>query len=105
MELVSVVVVNFNGRQRLPGCLESLRRQTYPLVEIVVVDNGSTDGSTAYVAETFPEAHVVALPRNVGFASGCNEGIAVARGEYIGTLNNDARAEPRWIEELVRAAE
>ena len=105
MDLVSVVVVNFNGRQRLPACLESLRRQTYPSVEVIVVDNASTDGSIALVHDAFPDVHVVGLRRNVGFATGCNAGIATARGNFIATLNNDARAEPTWIEELVRAAE
>ncbi|HEX5415255.1 MAG TPA: glycosyltransferase family 2 protein, partial [Chloroflexota bacterium] len=101
--LVSVVVVNFNGRELTAACLDSLVRQTYEPTEIIVVDNGSGDGSVEFLASRYPSVRLVCLERNLGFAGGCNSGIVAAQGEYIATLNNDARAEPAWIAELVGA--
>ncbi|HLH73097.1 MAG TPA: glycosyltransferase family 2 protein [Chloroflexota bacterium] len=100
---VSVVIVNYNGRELLAECLESLRRQTYRLYEVIVVDNGSTDGSVAWLREQFPEVKLVSLPENRGFAGGSNAGIAAAQGEFVATLNNDTIVAPNWLEELVCA--
>jgi GT2 family glycosyltransferase len=101
---VSVVVVNWNSRDDLAACLASLDGQTDRDFECVVVDNGSTDGSVAMVRDRWPEVRLVDAGENLGFAEGCNRGIAVARGAWIATLNNDAEAEPRWIERLRAAA-
>jgi len=103
--LVSVVIPNLNGRAILGECLTCLRAQTYPNFEVIVVDNGSSDGSVEWVRERFPEVRVIALPANQGFAGGCNVGIRAARGTLIATLNNDARAEPTWLAEMVRVIE
>lgn len=103
--MVSVVVVNWNGRERLARCLPAVRRQTYRPFEILVVDNGSADGSAQLVAAEFPDVRLLRSPRNLGFAGGTNLGIRAARGEYVATLNNDAEPEPAWLAEMVRAAE
>ncbi len=103
--LVSVVVVTFNGQERLAGCLRALQTQTYPSVEIILVDSKSTDESLAFVAREFPEVRIVALETNRGFAGGCNAGVVAARGDLIATLNDDARPEPTWLAEMVRALE
>src|SRR5579884_1090790 len=68
--LVSIVIPNDNGRHLLAGCLESIRCQTYPLREVIVVDNGSTDGSVEWLRREFPEVRLIALPTNRGFAGG-----------------------------------
>jgi GT2 family glycosyltransferase len=103
---VSVVIVNFNRRDLLEACLRSVWAQTFGDFEVIVVDNGSADGSVEYVlAVEDPRLRVVELRENRGFAGGCNAGIAVASGRYIATLNNDAEAHPRWLEELVPAME
>ncbi len=102
--LVSIVIPNFNGRHLLADCLESIRCQTYPHREVIVVDNGSTDGSVDWLRREFPDVRVIALPTNRGFAGGCNVGIRAARGEFIVTLNNDVYLEPTWLEEMVRVA-
>ena len=103
--LVSVIVVNWNGKAYLGECLESLRSQKFFDFEIIVVDNGSTDGSTELVRSHFPECLLIQNPFNYGFARGNNQGIEKAKGRYIALLNNDAQAESDWLGELVKAAE
>jgi GT2 family glycosyltransferase len=104
--MVSVVVVNLNRKDLLARCLESLWKQTYTDFEVVVVDNGSTDGSPEFLRTLRePRLRVVTLPSNKGFAGGCNAGIASARGRYIATLNNDAEADLNWLQQLVDGIE
>jgi GT2 family glycosyltransferase len=105
MPCLSVVIVNWNGRDYLKECLNSLRRQTWKEFEIILLDNGSTDGSVEYVEENFPGwVRILANERNEGFSGGNNRGIRAASGKYIVLLNNDAQADPRWLEELVKVA-
>jgi GT2 family glycosyltransferase len=101
---VTVVVVTWQGAHLLPACLESLRRQTLPHA-VVVVDNGSTDGTEGLLAARFPEARVVQTGANLGFAGGVQAGLDVAETPYVALLNNDATAEPGWLAALVDAAE
>jgi len=103
--LVSVVIPNWNGADHLPTCLESLRRQTYPHVESIVADNGSTDGSLELLARDYPEVRALPLGKNTGFTGACNAGIRAARGEFVVLLNNDTAAGPGWLEEIVAAFE
>lgn len=100
---ISVVIVNWNGGDQLVECLQSLQDQTDRAFETVVVDNGSTDGSVAMVRERFADVRLVETGANVGFAEGCNRGIAASVGAWVATLNNDAAADRRWIAELRRA--
>ncbi len=102
---LSVIVVNWNLRDELAACLASLRAQTHRDLEVIVVDNGSEDGSVELVADEFPEFKLLRETENLGFAEGCNRGIHVATGEWVAMLNNDAVADPAWATELVRAAE
>ena len=103
--VVSVIVVNLNRRDLLISCLESLFRQTFSNFEVIVVDNGSVDDSMVVLRGLTERIRIVSLPVNRGFAGGCNAGIAIAQGRYIATLNNDAVADPRWLEELVAGIE
>lgn len=98
---VSVIVVNWNGKHLLDACLSSLRRQTFRDFEVILVDNGSSDGSVAWVAAHFPEVRILALEANQGFCGGNNAGIRAARGTYVALLNNDTEVEPDWLGELV----
>src|SRR5262245_19001143 len=103
---VSVIVVNLNRRDLLGSCLESLWKQTFSNFEVIVVDNGSIDGSVTFLESIRePRLKIVSLPSNKGFAGGCNEGIVLVKGRYIATLNNDAEADVRWLEELVGGME
>lgn len=101
--LVSVIIPTWNGARHLDPCLGALRAQTYRCFEIIVVDNGSDDGTLDLLATHWPEVRVVALPTNRGFAGGVNAGLAVARGELLALVNNDTAAEPGWLEQLVLA--
>jgi GT2 family glycosyltransferase len=98
--------VNWNGLAYLPECLGSLATQSYPAIEVVVVDNGSTDGSVAYLRGDHGwRVRLVESPENLGFAGGNNLGIRAAKGAYMALINNDAAADARWVEALVAAAE
>ena len=101
--VASIIVVNWNGREHLADCLDSLAEQTYRDFEVILVDNGSHDDSVPYVQDKYSWVKLVSLPRNIGFASGNNRGLEHACGDYIVTLNNDTRACPDWLERLVRA--
>jgi GT2 family glycosyltransferase len=98
---VSVIVPNWNGLDFLDRCLRSLRGQTLSPSEVIVVDNGSTDGSTEFVERAYPEVVVLAQSRNLGFAGGVNAGIKAASGDLVALLNNDAEADPDWLRHLV----
>jgi len=100
---VSVIIPHWNGIEILSDCLDSLKISTYPNLEIVVVDNASTDGSPDWVAENHPHVNLVRCSENHGYAGGCNRGAAEASGEFLLFLNNDTVQEPEWIEPLVDA--
>lgn len=102
MELISVIVLNYNGKGFLNSCLSSLASQTYSDFEVIVVDNGSRDGSPEYIEENYPWVRLAKNEENLGFAGGTNVGIRAAKGEFIITLNNDSRADSRFIEELIK---
>ncbi|MGB6033600.1 MAG: glycosyltransferase family 2 protein [Bacteroidota bacterium] len=99
--LVSIVLVNYNGRDFLEPCLHSLLDQTYQPIEIILVDNGSTDGSVELAQTRFPSVTIVESERNLGFAEGNNAGFAQANGEYVALLNNDTVVEENWLSTLV----
>lgn len=101
---VSVVIPVWNGRDHLPECLASLRAQTWQDFECIVVDNASPDGAGDWVAKDQPWATLLRMPRNLGFAGGTNAGLRAARGELLVTLNQDTRADPRFLEEMVAAS-
>jgi len=103
--LVSVVIVNWNGKHLLGECLDSLLAQQAGDIEIIVVDNGSQDGSREYIQAHYGSVRLVSLPDNRGFAGGNNAGIQIASGRYIALLNNDTRVDPAWLANLLREAE
>ena len=106
LPLVSVIVVNWNGLDCVDPCLASLLRQTWPALEVIVVDNGSRDGSLELLRSRYgSRITLVESPVNLGFAGGNNLGIRAAKGAYVALLNNDAVAEADWVGALVRAAE
>jgi GT2 family glycosyltransferase len=98
----SVVVPNFNGRRWLPGCLDSLAAQTLAPTEVVVVDNGSSDGSAA-LASGRPGVRVVELGRNLGFAAAANRGIGTVETESVALVNTDVVLAADWLERMQAA--
>jgi GT2 family glycosyltransferase len=102
---VSVIVVNWNRRELLRACLKSLELQTETDFEITVVDNGSMDGSPEMVEQRYPAVRLIRNRENRGFCAANNQGIQASRAEFIALLNNDAEAEPGWIEALLEVFE
>jgi GT2 family glycosyltransferase len=98
--LVSAIVVNWNGARLLGACLDALAAQDYRPLEIIVVDNGSTDGSPE-IAAGRSDAQVIRKPDNLGFAVANNIGLQTATGEFIFLLNNDAVAGRTYVSTLV----
>lgn len=103
--IISIIVPNWNGKQYLKKCLSSLLKQDYSGIEIILVDNGSSDGSVEFVEQNYPDIVIVSHKTNLGFAQGINSGIKVSRGKYLATLNNDTEADSEWISRLVRVME
>jgi GT2 family glycosyltransferase len=103
MRMVSVVIPTHNNLSLLLECIESLRLQDYPheQIEIVVVDNASTDRTRQVITDRFPYVKLMALDTNTGFAVACNRGAAAASGDYVAFLNNDAVADSNWISALL----
>ena len=99
----SVVVPVWNGRRWLPGLLESLRAQTLAPLGVIAVDNGSSDGSVAWLAENAPEVGVLEQGRNTGFAAAVNRGIEAAAGEAVALVNTDVELDPEWLERALAA--
>lgn len=97
----SVIVLSWNGIEYLGDCLDAVLAQDYPDLEVVVVDNGSTDGSANLVGEQYPEVALIRNERNLGFAAGSNVGLRAATGDVLALLNQDTIVEPDWIRALV----
>ncbi|HEX8856997.1 MAG TPA: glycosyltransferase family 2 protein [Thermoleophilaceae bacterium] len=102
MSAPTVVIPNWNGAHWLPGCLASLEAQTVRPAEIVVVDNGSTDGSLELLRSRSPALRVIELGRNTGFAFAANRGIEAAGGDTVALVNTDVELAPDWLERTSR---
>ena len=99
----TVIIVNWNGCDLLEECLRSLESQTKPADEIIVVDNGSRDGSIKLLESTFQYVKLIKLPHNLGFAKANNIGFSKVTGNRIALLNNDTIAHPNWLENMNKA--
>jgi GT2 family glycosyltransferase len=103
--LVSVVIVSYNSLAWLPGCLASLRLQTHGRLEIVLVDNGSTDGSADWLAEHHPDLTLVRLEQTCSLAAAINQGVQASCGEYLLLLNPDVVLDPQAVAHLLHVAQ
>lgn len=103
--LVSVIIYNPNGRIFIESCLSSVFSQTYSLIEIIVVDADSNDGSTEIIKKSFPQVKLIKTDPNCGFARGNNLGIRAASGDYLLCLNLDVILAPNYVEEIIATFE
>lgn len=105
MKVVTVIIINWNGKRFLEECLEALRNQSFQDFSVIVCDNGSIDGSADFVAENYPEVEVIRFPSNIGFSAANNAVLNTLHTEYVALLNNDAIPDCSWLDSLVRALE
>ena len=102
-ELVSIIVLNYNAGKLLLDCVESIKNSSYQNIEILIVDNISSDGSQIKCKERFPDVKLIENEKNLGYCGGNNVGINEAKGEFIVILNPDTIVEKNWLEELFSA--
>lgn len=102
---VSIVIVNLNGKNHLRKCLGSILKLNYPKdkIEVVIVDNGSKDGSVEYLRENFSWVKLLCNAHNEGFAKPSNDGARAATGDYVAFINNDMRVQKDWLIELIKS--
>ena len=105
LPLVSIVILNWNGRNYLQQFLPSVLATTYANREVVVIDNASTDDSVAFLQQHFPEVRIVHNAGNYGFAKGYNEGLKQIQADYYILLNSDVEVQPGWVEPMVQLLE
>lgn len=101
MPKIDVIIPNWNGREWLGSCLDSLGKQSFQDFEIIVVDNGSTDGSAGFIRRAYPQVTLLALAENTGFTGGINAGVRAGSAEYVCWFNNDAEAGPDFLKSLL----
>jgi GT2 family glycosyltransferase len=99
--LLSVIIPHYNGVHHLPPCFNALREQTYAQIEIILVDNGSTDESVTLTRRDFPEVQVIEVGWNLGLTGAINLGIDHSQGDIIVPLNNDTEVDRGWAQALV----
>lgn len=101
----TIVIPNYNGKHFMEDCLAALKKQNCRDFETLVVDNGSSDGSVEYLRTRYPEVKLIVLYTNTGFSGAVNEGIRASKSPYVLLLNNDTKATPDFVGELIRAIE
>lgn len=100
--LVSIIIINYNGKSYLEKCLESIKKIKYDNLEIIVVDNNSTDGTMEFLAQNYPSIITLKLDKNYGFAKPNNVAAKIAKGDFLLFLNNDTEVTPNFLTELVQ---
>jgi len=109
LPLVSVVILNYNGlkypKALLKECLDSVLKSNYPNLEVIFVDNGSTDGSVSFVRKNYSKIKIVNNKRNLGFSEGFNTGIKASKRKYIALLSNDMTVDPNWLNPVIKLME
>ena len=103
MSTVSLIILSHNGKHFLEPCLASIVRQTRLPDELILVDNGSDDGSQEWIRINYPQVTLIEMGYNSGFSVAMNRGVAESSSDYVALLNNDTECEPQWLEELTTA--
>ena len=99
--MVSIIIVNFNGKDHIKKCLDSLNKILYEPIEIIVIDNHSSDDSVEFIKKNFPQVIILTLDDNRGFAEPNNVGSKISKGEFLLFLNNDTIVTPNFLIELI----
>jgi GT2 family glycosyltransferase len=102
-EKVSVIIPNYNGGERIVPCIKSILAQTYQPIELVIIDNASSDGSLDLIRKQFPNIRLIETGYNAGWGIACNVGMKATTGKYIALLNNDAFLEKDCVAQMVKA--
>jgi GT2 family glycosyltransferase len=97
---ITIIIPNWNGKDLLKECLQSLREQTFTDFAVLVVDNASSDGSVEMLRESFPEVIIAEMPRNLGFGRAINQGIRRTTSPFVLLLNNDIAVDPHCLESI-----
>lgn len=103
-DLASIIIVNWNCEKYIAKCLEAVFKQTYGNFEIIIIDNGSTDGSEEIIRNYGTQIQLIHNPTNLGFSKANNQGIKRSKGEFVLLLNADAFIEPDFLEEMFKVA-
>ncbi len=103
MSAISVIIPNYNGKDYIGACLDSLKTQDFKDFEIIVVDNGSEDGGADQIEQDYREVRLIRLSRNFGFSRAVNEGLKVSKAEFVLLLNSDTKADPGFVGAMYRA--
>jgi GT2 family glycosyltransferase len=104
-EKITVLIPNWNGMKWLGDCMKSLSEQDMQNFRTILIDNGSVDGSVAFVKESYPDVEIIELTRNIGFANAVNVGIEKTATPYVVLLNSDTHVYPDWLSKLLEAIE
>ena len=102
-ELVSIIILNYNGNEFLENCIESIFRETKQKFELIIVDNNSSDKSGEKFSKKYESCKFILNKKNVGVSEGLNIGIRNANGKHIVLLNNDLIVAPKWLDYLFEA--
>jgi GT2 family glycosyltransferase len=105
LPLISTIILNWNGKEYLNSCIQSVKKQTYPNIEIILVDNASEDDSVETIKNLFSDLRLIINPENIGYGGGNNRGIREAKGSYIFVLNSDTVIEKDCLELLWKCIE
>lgn len=103
--LVSLVILNWNGKRWLKQCLPTVKKINYPSLEVVIVNNGSTDDSVDFLKKYYPTIKVVEIKKNRGYAGANNLGVKATKGKYVLLMNNDTKVTPSFLNKLVEDME
>ena len=103
MHCISIIIVNWNGQRYLETCLPTVFAQDFTDFSVILVDNGSTDNSLAYVRKHFPQVRVIQNAANLGFAAANNQGMRASNSEFVALLNNDTQVAAGWLTSLLQA--
>lgn len=102
---VSIIIPTYNGKKYLKTCFDSIYCSSFDNFEIILVDDGSNDGTVQFVKENYPKIKIATLKTNQGFCKAVNTGIKIAQGKFIALLNNDTKVDPSWLSEMYDIAE